>query len=298
MVDPIDNIAYQARQGSVAAIIQILNEKLANSGVRVRAVFEDNKLQLLCEAATVGQLDQTVLVERVKGMLEAMSPRNIRRVSMHSRLVQEQQLLWLDEIRREPDNLLWSQEIRLRSPNPIQRWVQDMKHNRSSTRSTLPKAAKKSDQGFWRGIVGGVSLSLLVVVVGWAVSKWLGLGWADQVQTVLTGESEQPEEVEPEVEPEVVPVEVLPSEPEVPQPPDPPAFDPFAQAVVLAQQAADAGGEAQSAAEWLELAARWQRAADLMNQVDVDDPRYETAQNRVLLYQENRQTALAEAGNR
>lgn len=295
MVDPIDNIAYQARQGSVAAIIQILNEKLADSGVRVRAVFEDNKLQLLCEAATIDQLDQTVLVERVKSMLEAMSPRSIRRVSMHSRLVQEQQLLWLDEIRREPDKLLWSQEIRLRSPNLIQRWLQDMKHDRSSTQSILPKAAKKSDQGFWRGIVGGVSLSLLVVVVGWAVSKGLGLGWADQVQTVLTGESEPlPEEVEPEVEP----VEVPPSEPEPTMPPEPPAFDPFAQAVVLAQQAAEAGGEAQSAAEWLELAARWQRAADLMNQVEVDDPRYETAQSRVRLYQENRQTALAEAGNR
>ncbi|MBF2087514.1 MAG: hypothetical protein IGR80_06235 [Synechococcales cyanobacterium K44_A2020_017] len=295
MVDPIDNIAYQARQGSVAAIIQILNEKLADSGVRVRAVFEDNKLQLLCEAATIDQLDQTVLVERVKSMLEAMSPRSIRRVSMHSRLVQEQQLLWLDEIRREPDKLLWSQEIRLRSPNPIQRWLQDMKHDRSSTRSTLPKAAKKSDQGFWRGIVGGISLSLLLLVVGWAVSKWLGLGWANQVQTVLTGEPEPlPEEVEPEVEP----VETGASEPEPTMPPEPPAFDPFAQAVDLAQQAAEAGGEAQSAAEWLELAARWQRAADLMNQVDVDDPRYETAQSRVRLYQENSQTALAEAGNR
>jgi hypothetical protein len=159
----------------------------------------------------------------------------------------------------------------------------------------LPKAAKKSDQGFWRGIVGGISLSLLLLVVGWAVSKWLGLGWANQVQTVLTGE---PEPLPGEVEPEVEPVETGASEPEPTMPPEPPAFDPFAQAVDLAQQAAEAGGEAQSAAEWLELAARWQRAADLMNQVDVDDPRYETAQSRVRLYQENSQTALAEAGNR
>ena len=47
MVDSIENITKQARQGSVAAIIQVLNDKLADSGVRTRAIFEDGVLQLL-----------------------------------------------------------------------------------------------------------------------------------------------------------------------------------------------------------------------------------------------------------
>jgi hypothetical protein len=50
MADRINDIIWQARQGSVAAIIQVLNESLVLSGVRTRAVFADGVLQLLCEA--------------------------------------------------------------------------------------------------------------------------------------------------------------------------------------------------------------------------------------------------------
>jgi hypothetical protein len=51
MRDPMDDIAQQARQGSVAAIIQTLNEQLVDVGIRTRAVLADGILQLLCEAA-------------------------------------------------------------------------------------------------------------------------------------------------------------------------------------------------------------------------------------------------------
>ena len=66
MANSIDNIARQARQGSVAAIIQVLNDKLAHSGVRTRAVLENGVLQLLCEAAKTEQLEQSSLVERIQ----------------------------------------------------------------------------------------------------------------------------------------------------------------------------------------------------------------------------------------
>lgn len=46
MVDRINDIAWQAHQGSVAAIIQLLNENLAHLGVRTRAVFSNGVLQL------------------------------------------------------------------------------------------------------------------------------------------------------------------------------------------------------------------------------------------------------------
>lgn len=290
MVDPMDNIALQARQGSVAAIIQILNEKLSDAGVRTRAMFEAGKLQLLCEAATPEQLEQSILVGRVQAMLEAIAPRNIHRVNINSRIVQEQQLLWLEEIHREPEKLLWSQEIRIRQPNPFQRWWDDRQHSdRASTKANLPKRSPKSSasQQFWRGIWGGVSLSVLLVLVGWAVTKWLGLDLLNAFQGEATPE------VLPEAPPETPPAET--SAPPEPPPPAVEAPDPFAQAVVLAQSAAVEGSSAQSAAEWLELAAQWQRAADLMAQVPAADPRYATAQNRVGQYQQNRQAALLQA---
>jgi hypothetical protein len=104
MADRINDIIWQARQGSVAAIIQVLNENLVLSGVRTRAVFADGVLELLCEAATLEQLEQSILVPKIQEMLESLTPRHIRRVNVNSRIVREEQLLWLEEIHRDPGN--------------------------------------------------------------------------------------------------------------------------------------------------------------------------------------------------
>jgi hypothetical protein len=179
MVDPVDDIARQARQGSVSAIIQILNEKLADSGIRTRAVFDQGILQLLCEAAKPEQLEQPIVIPRVRQILESLQPRSIRRVNINSRIVREQQLLWLDEINRDPDHqLLWSEEITLRQPNLFERWMQDWKTNASeSGRSDLPRTSPKrlaqEKRVFWRGLVGGASFSLFVLLLGWALYNWL-----------------------------------------------------------------------------------------------------------------------------
>ncbi|WP_257236962.1 hypothetical protein [Nostoc sp. 'Peltigera malacea cyanobiont' DB3992] len=117
VVDRINDIGWQAHQGSVAAIIQLLNEKLAQSCVRTRAIFSDGVLQILCEAARVEQLEQSPLVEQIQQILESIAPRHIRRVKINSRIVREQQLLWLKEIDSDRENqLLWSQEITLIQP--------------------------------------------------------------------------------------------------------------------------------------------------------------------------------------
>lgn len=102
MPSTIDDIDLQARQGSVAAIIQLLNEHFASAGIRTRAVQDNGVLQLLVEAPTVEQLPQSAVVEDVRQVLESISPKGITKVNINSRIVQEQQLLWLDEIKRAP----------------------------------------------------------------------------------------------------------------------------------------------------------------------------------------------------
>ncbi|MCG8362376.1 MAG: hypothetical protein MJA27_03465, partial [Pseudanabaenales cyanobacterium] len=104
MIKSINDISSQARQGSVAAIIQVLNEQLADAGIRTRAFLAQNSLQLLCEAAQPEQLEQTVVVERVRQILESISPRHIRRVKIYSRIVREHQLLWLEEVTHDAEN--------------------------------------------------------------------------------------------------------------------------------------------------------------------------------------------------
>ena len=111
VMNPANDIRKQAHQGSVTAIIQVLNQDLSDVGVRTRAVFDGGVLQLLCEADTPSQLSEATLPDRVKAILESVAPRGVRRVNVNSRIVREQQLLWLDEINRDPAKLLWSKEV-------------------------------------------------------------------------------------------------------------------------------------------------------------------------------------------
>ncbi|MEG4305974.1 hypothetical protein [Microcoleus sp. D3_18a_C4] len=291
MTNPIDDIARQAREGSVASIIQILNDELAQVGVRARAVFADGVLQLLCEAATPQLLEESSLVDRVREILERISPHNIRRVNINSRLVREHQLLWLEEISRDPENqLLWSQEIKLRKPNLFKRLALSNHHERQALagkralpRMAIPRSMQQPRQ-FQRGIVGGISLSVLLLAAAAAIHKGLNSQVPNSTQAttqaVATG---APSEAKPAVK---ISKETVNS-----------AGDSFAQAVRVAEQAATEGKTAQSRQDWLVVAAKWQQASDLMAAVPSKHPRYTTAQNRTALYRENSDKAQQEAQN-
>lgn len=304
MVDPIDDITRQARQGSVSAIIQVLNEEFAEAGVRTRAVFEQGVLQLLCEAATPQQLEQPVLVPQVRQILESLQPRRIRRVNINSRIVREQQLLWLEEIHRDPTHqLLWSEEITLRKPNPFQTLLQDFKEKKPiDPKASLPKSSParlaREKRSFWRGLVGGASLSVFLLLVGWTVYSWLERQSSQPTQANAVDETTQPTA-------EQAPAEQVPAGTQatttvatsnslIQVAPDP-TQDPFTQAVNMAEATVAAGQSAQTSAEWLSLAAQWQQASDLMSQVPPEDARYATAQSRVQLYRQNSEAALQQA---
>lgn len=293
MVNPANDIVRQAREGSVAAIIQVLNEKLADSGIRTRAIFADGILQLLCEAAQAEQLEQTTTVERIRHILESLTPQNIRRVRINSRIVREQQLLWLEEINRDPENqLLWSQDITLAKPGLLKRLQLGFSSKRSrSERAVLPQASvgrsTKKQRQFWQGMVGGIGVSLLLVGVGWALYDGWFAGLRNQIQAKTaesTPDSPPPETSSPESSPATTSTAIVPS-----------SADPFVTAVRIAEQASVAGLNAQSSAEWLELAARWQEASDLMQKVASDDKRYKTAQDRAVQYRKNSEAALQQA---
>jgi hypothetical protein len=286
MRDPMDDIAQQARQGSVAAIIQTLNEQLADAGVRTRAVLADGILQLLCEAAIPEQLEQPVMVAKIKQILEEIAPRNIRRVKINSRIVREQQLLWLEEISRDPDNqLLWSEEIILAKPNLFKQLLESPKNHPTAYRkkSTLLKSHSrylKEKNPYWHGIYSGVGLSLLLLLVGWFLHEGLA----------------------PKPNAEKTDQRLNPSANSLPKSATPrissPRSDPFVDAVRLAEQASAAGQTVKTSAQWLDLAAKWERASDLMKAVKPDDQRYKTAQDRMKLYRQNSEMAQKQAAQR
>jgi hypothetical protein len=272
----IDDIDFQARQGSVAAIIQILNEHFAEEGIRTRAIQDSGILQLLVEAPSADALPRETVVDQVRHVLETISPRGISRVNINSRIVQEQQLLWLDEIKRDPENsLLWSEPIVLKRPNPVARLWRDLRAPRQRNPfldDVYKKKPTSSSSAFWRGIIGGASLALLLLLVGWATKDWLG------VDLRLGAQSDTASETDATAAPAA-----------------PAGQDPFVLAVRIAQQSVEDGKTASTAAEWLDLAVRWQRAADLMAEVPPEDERYAIAQDRVQTYSANKAMALTEA---
>ncbi|WP_448560530.1 hypothetical protein [Trichothermofontia sp.] len=295
MVNSSEGIAQQARRGSVAAIIQVLNDRLAVFGVRTRAIFADGVLQLLCEAASVDQLAQTTLVNQIREILESIAPRNIRRVNINSRLAREQQLLWLEEISRDPENqLLWSEEIILRKPNLIALWLEDLKAQKApnpplvTSTQPIPPHYHRNHYPFRRGLLGGIGVTLLLGLGGLAIWQW-------GIQSRFLSRSAAPatsSTVAVATADHALP-SVTTTSPAITT-----STDPFSAAVRLAEQATAMGKTAQLPAQWLELAARWQQASDLMAAVPAQDPRYAIAQDRTQRYRQNSELALQEAQKR
>ncbi len=89
---------------------------------------------------------------------------------------------------------------------------------------------------------------------------------------------------------------------ETPSSPDPttatPApSDPWRDAVNKAMSAANLAQTAQTQAEWENVASEWQQAVELMQQVPESNPNYQTAQQKAIDYENNRQIALQNAEN-
>lgn len=294
MTNEVNNIVKQAKNGSVAAIIQVLNEKLADSGVRTRAIFADGVLQLLCEAPTLDQLDQPILVERIRSILEGIAPRNIRRININSRIVREQQLLWLDEINRDREKqVLWSEEITLKKPGFWKQFSESWSDQRSEHAKTeLAKAVasrktrkQREQRQFWLGLGGGAIVSGLLLAVGWFFYP----RFAGQV------ESTTPTPSSPAATSPTQSTASTSNPPASSQATATPRSDAFADAVRLAERTSQASRSAKTTAEWLSLATQWQQASDLMSQVDASDSRYETARSRVEAYRQNSDIALKRA---
>ncbi len=291
MVDRINDIAWQAHQGSVAAVIQVLNEKLVMSGVRTRAVFVNGILQLLCEAATVEQLEQSTLVPKIKEILDSLAPRHIRRVNINSRIVREDQLLWLEEINRDVDShLLWLQEITVSQPNWFKRLFSDLTEVYTKSRKpilTKPQSLlKNQDQGkiSVKTLLIGVSGLSSVILLGWFLDSRLGNPLKNLLLLTSSQSSQTADQKQPESSNRPLSQSLSNS-----------SDDPFAASVRLANQATAAGKTAITSTQWLELAANWQRASDLMSQVSPSHSRYQEAQIRTKLYKKFSEAAQKEA---
>ena len=273
-VPSTSDVFDQARSGSITAIIQIFNDRLAGIGVRARAMDEGGRLQLLCEASQEGPLAEELLAPQVQQILNEISPWGIGRVKVYSRLVQEQKLLWLKEVKENPDELLWTKEFKLNPPPLLRRmwgdWVRNQEKKKERSLKRIRDGGKRELNFNWAilaslfaaGAAGTVALGSFFLLSG------------RELPVLFSNKDEAAEEKAVKNQDD----------------------DPFAEAVRIAEQAGKDGKTASSSAEWLDLAARWQKASDYMAQVGEDDERYAAANERVTSYKENSDAALKKAG--
>jgi hypothetical protein len=286
MVNSVNDIFKQAHQGSVAAIIQVLNDKLTDVGVRTRAMFANGSLQLLCEANTPEQLEQSILAERIQQILETIEPRGIRRVNIYSRIVREQQLLWLDEITREPEHLLWSQQITLSRPNILKRAIEDLQSvvGEKSEPKMVSLQSMREQQQFNRGIWQGLGLGIALLLGGFGLYQlWSGRS-ASAPQAVQPNPAANTSSGQPTSPP-------APSNSPGATAPSPPKSDAFGEAVRLAEKASIASQSAQTPEQWQAVAELWGKASTLMAEVPANHPRYEIARDRTVVYGKNQASA-------
>ncbi len=282
VTNPANDIRKQAHQGSVAAIIQVLNQELSDLGVRTRAVYDDGLLQLLCEADTPTQLNQETLPDRIKEILELLAPRGVRRVNINSRIVREQQLLWLDEVNREPKKLLWYKEVNLVRPNFLKTMMEDIQDSMSNRSDQIggPSARQQREKKqFWRGIIGGIGATTALLVLGWGIFSLMNK--PSETTSTTSNLAKPPEPKPPEAKP---PEAKLTDSPEA-----------FSTAVRLAEESAALGSKAQTSADWQTIADKWGKASELMAQVPPSDKNYTIAQDRTTRYKNNQTAALTKA---
>jgi hypothetical protein len=273
----------QAYQGSVSAIIQILNDRLAGTGIRTRAIFEGRVLQLLCEATKPEQLAQDTIVPQIKATLEDISPRNIRRVNINARIIQEQQLLWLDEIKKGGgDNpVLWSQELVLSRPNLMNHFFAGLKKDGPE----MPAYAQDTPSGRRNNPQKPRPQIIAAAVAGIGVLGLAGFGGLKLLQPA------------PQVE---VPVKSPTTKAAAPKatgtkPATAPASDDFGAAVRLANTANEQTKAAKTPSDWKAIAQTWGQASDLMAKVQPNSGNYTIAQDRTVKYRSNQAIALKQA---
>jgi hypothetical protein len=288
VVNSVNESLKQAYQGSVSAIIQVLNDRLADSGIRTRAIFESGILQVLCEGTKPTQLDQESIVSKVKAILEEISPRNIRRVNINARIIQEHQLLWLEEVKKDPEkHLLWSQEILLARPYLMKHFLEGLK-SRVAGGNEIPAYApstpggrkQREKQQFNKGLVGGLIGAGILGLAGFGIYKFMHVG-ATEIDASLQVSKEQTRKKEPSPTATAITI--------------PKSSDDFSVAVRLAEDAASAAQTAKTKGDWRAIADKWDKAADLMAKVPKGDGDYKTASDRTVRYRNYAQSALKKA---
>lgn len=314
-----------ARQGQPEAIASVVNHAIQSQGITAKAVLKDGSLLLLLESADVP--DEQSLVPFIKRGLSELGIESLPTLKIYGRQQGQRLPAWQHEIELEPlamempdedeDDEIFNDDLDM---PPDDQYIIEEEETLDEDEALMPEGDLDEAEGdideeyypldedvsleeepppkkwYQNKVLLVVPIVLVVLLAGGAGAFWYLQQSKESATTESTAASVDPQTSSPPpAAPPPASTAISPAAP--PSPAPSPATDPFGEAVRRATQAANLAQNAQTQAEWIEVANLWQQASELMGQVPQSSPNYDKAQPRVAQYEQNMNIAKQKAAS-
>ncbi|HBQ99324.1 MULTISPECIES: hypothetical protein [unclassified Roseofilum] len=277
-------------QPNPAEITDALNSVLQPQGVTAKALVKEGCLHILLEGENIPEQEEYVAI--VHDEILNMGIDSFPTLQIYGRQIGSKKPSWSDTI-----DLLQGKEDEEELPNfALDDPDEDLNsYNGNDLDGAEPLDSELDESGEQKKSGAKKFLPLLaipiVALIGAAV-WWFFLRPAPAPLLPATAPEIAPETAVPETAiespPETTEPEATPANPaSVP----PASTNPWREGINLAISAAELAQTASTRAEWAEVSSQWQQARDLMAQVPEDSENYGAAQERVVTYGENANSA-------
>ncbi len=268
-------------QPNPTEITDMLNSVLQPQGVTAKALVKEGCLHILLEGEQTPEKEQYVALVHDEILNSGVD--SVPTLQIYGRQMGAKKPSWSETI-----DLLQSRDNEEDLPNFA---LDDSDDEVDSYNHHSPDSAEPNQTG--KGSTPKMPISKLLpllaipllAIIGGAL-WWVFLRPGDAPITPASAPETSPEPSATETSPSPVPASPASA---------PPSANPWRDGINMATSAAQLALQAKDGgtrAQWEEVARQWQMARDFMSQVPEGDPNYAAAQDRVISYGENANSAL------
>ncbi|MDJ1172755.1 hypothetical protein [Roseofilum capinflatum] len=270
-------------QPNPAEITEALNSVLQPQGVTAKALVKEGCLHILLEGETIPEQEEYAAI--VHDEILNMGIDSFPTLQIYGRQIGAKKPSWSETIdllqgKDDEDDL---PNFALDDPDDDMNSYNDNDLDGAEPLEPEPDESEEPKKSGANKFLPLLAIPI-IALIGGAV-WWFFLRPSPAPITPATAPETAPEQTTTETtEPEAVP--------ESPASVPPASTNPWRDGINIATSAAELAQTASTRAEWEEVASQWQQARDLMDQVPEDSENYGAAQERVITYDENANSAM------
>ena len=295
------NLRELAKQGDPKVISSIINHSLQKKGINVQVTKDNDTLEITLESDQVSNL-QASLVEFIRTGVVKLGVESINTVKVYGVLNSNETPAWEEEFFLRTPPKTNTSELKKESeakefPKTVDNLDQELEtayetetdedyeeeedeeeveyDDDGDELSEKPHSQKKN-------LITAILLSFLLVLVAAPAALHFSGIFSLPFLSPLNSENSRSNGTN-QPKPETSPGDSQPSG----SPNTTTVSNPWYFAVTSAQSAAQKAQIAQRKSEWNAVASDWQKAVDLMKKVPESNPNYQTAQTKIIEYQNN-----------